>query len=230
MIDQAKHTAEEVGEQVGEVVEQVKEHASTRLSAQIGQTSEGLHSASEAIRSVGRELRNQQVPLAQYADRAADQVDRASTYLRDKDLDQLIADVEEFARRNPATFIGGAFALGIIGARFMKSTPEQRQVMLDRGSQLDQRRAALDRNQQETPSQNRPSELPRHEPPPGSFSTRSPAGSSSPISSPPSASVAPSSTTNPSSTDTPVANPPPSSEPRSGGMTGDEDTEIRRSA
>jgi hypothetical protein len=28
----------------------------------------------------------------------------------------------------------------------------------------------------------------------------------------------------------PVANPPPSSEPRSGGMTGDEDTEIRRSA
>jgi hypothetical protein len=30
--------------------------------------------------------------------------------------------VEDFARRNPAVFLGGAFALGLVGARFIKSS------------------------------------------------------------------------------------------------------------
>jgi hypothetical protein len=32
-------------------------------------------------------------------------------------------DLEGFARRNPALFFGAAFGLGLLAARFLKSTP-----------------------------------------------------------------------------------------------------------
>jgi hypothetical protein len=133
-MDHAAHAVDQAKQNAGQVVDQMREQASNRLVGQIGQTSEGLHSASEALRSVGQQLRqNAQAPapIAQYADKAADQVERVSTYLRDKDLDRIVDDVERFARHNPATFIGGAFALGLLASRFLKSTPEQRTSMID---------------------------------------------------------------------------------------------------
>jgi hypothetical protein len=59
---------------------------------------------------------------AKYGDSLAKQVEQVSTYLEQKDLRDVLKDVEGFARRNPAVFIGGAFALGILAARFLKSS------------------------------------------------------------------------------------------------------------
>jgi len=119
VVDQAKHTA-------GQVVDQVKQQASIRLSGQIDQAAEGLSTATETIRNVGQQLReNGQDPIAEYVDRAAHHVDRFSTYLRGKDLDDIVMDVEHFARRQPQFFIAGALGLGMLAARFLKSTPER---------------------------------------------------------------------------------------------------------
>jgi hypothetical protein len=235
MIGQAKQAA-------GEVAGQVKEQASNRLAEQIGQTSEGLHSASEAIRSVGRELRSEQVPNAQYADRAADQVDRISSYLRDKDLDQIVGDVERFARQNPATFIGGAFALGLLAARFLKSTPDQRLSMMDRsysggyGGQSrstpswTQQPTSPTWNEQMTPTANRPSEPVRQESTHHLPATTSPGSGAMSGSSTPGSSL---SQPSPSSTPTPGTSPtnsPTSPQTRPGGLTGGEDSGFRQSA
>ena len=35
----------------------------------------------------------------------------------------MLSDVKDFARKNPAIFLGGAFAMGIVAARFLKSSP-----------------------------------------------------------------------------------------------------------
>jgi hypothetical protein len=67
----------------------------------------------------------QQAAVPQYLSSAADQVDRLSHYLRSTDLRQMAEGVERFARRQPAIFIGGAFALGLLGARFLKSSRPQ---------------------------------------------------------------------------------------------------------
>jgi hypothetical protein len=45
----------------------------------------------------------------------------------------LVGDVENFARRQPALFIGGALALGILAARFLKSSSQQGSTMRDYG-------------------------------------------------------------------------------------------------
>ena len=42
-------------------------------------------------------------------------------YLRGKDFDRMVDDLEGFARRQPALFLGGAFMLGLLAARFLKS-------------------------------------------------------------------------------------------------------------
>jgi hypothetical protein len=133
VVEQAKDTA-------SRVAYQLKGQASARLKNEFGQAAEGIHSTAEVLRSVGRELKSKKdvpvAPVAQYADRAADEIDRLSLYLRDKDLDQVVVDVERFARQQPATFIGAAFGLGLLAARFLKSSPEHRSSMVERSSRL----------------------------------------------------------------------------------------------
>lgn len=55
-------------------------------------------------------------------DRVADQIDRAASYLERTEADQIVDGVQQFARRNPALFIGAAFAVGVLGARFLKAS------------------------------------------------------------------------------------------------------------
>jgi hypothetical protein len=127
-------TAGDVKQQVGEVADQVKgqaaqlkdtvaETATGKLEEQKTQATSGLGNVSEAIRQTGQQLRsNDQEAIAQYVDRAAEQLDQFTGYLRSRDMRQLVGDVEAFARREPALFLGGAFVLGLFGARFLKSS------------------------------------------------------------------------------------------------------------
>jgi len=38
-------------------------------------------------------------------------------------MDQMLRDARNLARRQPALFIGGSFAVGLLAARFVKSSP-----------------------------------------------------------------------------------------------------------
>ena len=42
------------------------------------------------------------------------------------DVDELVGDVQRLARRQPAVFVGSAFAVGLISARFLKSSRNDR--------------------------------------------------------------------------------------------------------
>src|SRR5690606_22612972 len=73
--------------------------------------------------SSSRQLREQQHEGAGRAiERAAEGVERVAQYLQQTDVDEVVDQVHEFARRKPAAFIGGAFALGFIASRFIKAT------------------------------------------------------------------------------------------------------------
>jgi hypothetical protein len=52
----------------------------------------------------------------------ADRLESFGQSLEGKDLDHVVRDVETFARRNPAAFLGGAVALGFLASRFLKSS------------------------------------------------------------------------------------------------------------
>jgi len=82
----------------------------------------------EALREAGRKLNEgeQGGDFGRYADRAAGQVERLSTYLRDNDLRGFVRDTENFARRRPEVFLGGALLAGLALARFLKASSPNR--------------------------------------------------------------------------------------------------------
>lgn len=119
----AGEAVEQAQQKAGEVVGQIREQASVRLEDQKGVLAEGVRTVADALRHTGDTLREEeQAAVAQYADRTAEQVERFYRYLNERDLGQITADVENFARRQPALFLGGSFVLGLLAVRFLKSS------------------------------------------------------------------------------------------------------------
>jgi hypothetical protein len=107
------------------IMGQVRERANAQLAAQKDRATEGLGTVAQAVRQSTQQLRDQNhESVANYIDKAADQLERFSSRLKEKDINELIDDAQQFARRQPAIFIGSAFALGLLGARFLKSSSE----------------------------------------------------------------------------------------------------------
>jgi hypothetical protein len=130
MAGEAKETVSEVASQaketVSEVASQAKEQATSRVAQQKDRAAEGLGSLAQALRHTSQELRSQdQMGITDYVESAAERVENFSNYLRDRDIGEMVNEVERFARRQPALFLGGAFVLGLIGARFLKSSSQQ---------------------------------------------------------------------------------------------------------
>ena len=105
------------------LVGKVKERASAQLSAQKDRATDGLGTIVQAVRQTSDRLRDdQQDTIARYVESTAVQLERFADTLRDKNVDELLQDVQRLARRQPALFVGGSFALGLLAARFLKSS------------------------------------------------------------------------------------------------------------
>ena len=105
------------------MADKVRERATAQLSTQKDKATEGLGGVAQAVRQTTEHLRsNQHETVARYAEQAADQIERFSQRLKDKDVSELLNDAQRLARRKPALFVGGAFAIGLLGARFLKSS------------------------------------------------------------------------------------------------------------
>lgn len=112
------------GQQNG-IVGRVRESATAQFSRQKERATDGLGSVAQAVRQSTQQLREQKHDtIAQYVEQAADQLDRLSTRLKDKNVEELVQDAQRFARQRPALFIGSAFAIGLVGARFFKSSAD----------------------------------------------------------------------------------------------------------
>jgi len=101
----------------------VKGRATDQLNTQKGRATEGLDTVAHAVRQTTEQLRaGQHDTIAEYIDKAAEQLERFSTRMREKDVNEILQDVQQFARRQPALFIGGSFAAGLLAARFLRSS------------------------------------------------------------------------------------------------------------
>jgi hypothetical protein len=114
--------------QQGGIVSKVRERATAQLSSQKGRATEGLDTIAQAVRHTTQQLRAENHgTVAEYIDKAAEQLEQLSHRLRDKDVNELLQDARQLARRQPAVFIAGSFALGLLTARFIKSSQQDGQ-------------------------------------------------------------------------------------------------------
>jgi ElaB/YqjD/DUF883 family membrane-anchored ribosome-binding protein len=116
-----KDTAERSG-----IMDRLRENTTRQLSRQKERATDSLGSAAQAVRESTEQLRQQQHDtMAQYVGQAADQLEKLSTRLKEKNVEDFVADAQQLARQRPVLFIGSAFAIGVIGGRFFKSSVER---------------------------------------------------------------------------------------------------------
>jgi hypothetical protein len=107
------------------LMNRMKESATSQLGAQKDRATDGLGSVAQAVRQSTQQLRDQQHDtIAQYVEQAADHIERFASRLKDRNVGDLAREAQDLARRRPVLFIGSAFALGLLGARFLKSSAD----------------------------------------------------------------------------------------------------------
>ena len=107
----ARSTADHFREQARSSVEEGK----TQVAHQVGGLAQALHKSSE-------ELRNQELGrLAEQGDWLASRIEEFQDYLQNRPANEMLNDLRRVARQQPAWFLGGMFAAGLVAARFLQS-------------------------------------------------------------------------------------------------------------
>lgn len=103
--------------------DEAQEEAKDRLAEGKSKAAGALEDVADALHDTGDALRDRdRDAFARYADTAAEQVEQFTRSIRDRNVGDLLNEAERFARRDAGLFIGGAFLLGIFGARFLKAS------------------------------------------------------------------------------------------------------------
>ena len=110
-------------------VDRVREQAGAQLATHKDSATEGMGTIAQAVRRTTAELREtKHETMAEYVEQAAVRLERWSEQLKHKDIGELLREAQNLARRQPVAFVGSAFALGLFGARFLKSRPPRQMV------------------------------------------------------------------------------------------------------
>jgi hypothetical protein len=129
--EQAREKAQELGHRA---VEQAKSTAESAKQRAESMADEGRNRLAGRIEGVARALKRtastmqeeDDKEVSNIADQLGTQIEKVSGWLQEHDTRDIIWRVENFARRQPAVFLGGAFVLGLAAARFLKSSAARR--------------------------------------------------------------------------------------------------------
>lgn len=125
----------------GDMASRAKDKGRTMFEQQKESALGQVGSVAQAIRSTANNLQGEgQDQTARYVQMIADQLESISGRLRDKDLDTLMQDAQNLARRSPGTFIAGSVVAGFLLARFFKSSSDRQ---MGYGSYTDEQRGVI---------------------------------------------------------------------------------------
>jgi polyhydroxyalkanoate synthesis regulator phasin len=127
--DLARDVAQQAKAEAGSVVERGKEQL-----AEVADKAKGLASEQkdllasqvggvvDALKRTADDLESSNGPSAGYARAIADNAEKVSTLIRDKDVDQLMHMAQDFGRRQPVAFMSAAALLGFAASRFLRAS------------------------------------------------------------------------------------------------------------
>ena len=128
--DQASAKVHDAASVAQEKASELREQGSAQLRDQLDQRSRQAgaqtRSFAETLRRTGSDLQRDGNSGGRLAVEAADRIERLGGYLEQRSGDELMRDIETFARRRPWMLAGLGMLAGIAGARFMKASSEQR--------------------------------------------------------------------------------------------------------
>jgi len=139
--EQIRDVKDQVVSQAKNTFQQARDRASSSLGESKGQFADQIGAVAGALRRTTEHLRSEdQQRIAGFTDTVARQVEQVADYLRNKDARAMRQDLEDLARRQPALMLGGALLLGLIGARFLKSSERRGGRRYSGGQRYDRER------------------------------------------------------------------------------------------
>jgi hypothetical protein len=139
LADQTKSQVQEATsaaqEKVVELNERGKGKLGDTLDQRTNQAGEQARKMAQVLRQSGEQLRSQGEgeQAAGVAEGAADRIERIGGYLEKTGGDELLRDVEEFARRRPWMIAGIGLLAGLAASRFLKASSERRYGSMQAG-------------------------------------------------------------------------------------------------
>jgi DNA anti-recombination protein RmuC len=120
---QIRDVKDQVLDEAKNSLRQARDSATSSLTQSRHQASERIGGIAAAIRRTSDHLRAQNEPrVADVTETLAEQAERLSSYVRDRDFRGFQTDLQNLARRRPGVAIGAAVAVGVLAARFFKSS------------------------------------------------------------------------------------------------------------
>jgi len=117
-----KEQASNVAESAEGLASQAGEKLLSSVEEQKAAAADFVGGIAGAMRRAANEFDKDVPQAAQYIRRAADQIGTVSDAFRRRDLNQLVADVQGFARKQPTAFLGAAVLAGFAVVRFLKTS------------------------------------------------------------------------------------------------------------
>jgi len=102
-------------EELTEEARHLAEEQKVRGAESIGRVAQAVHSAASGLEA--------DLPQAAgYIHEAADRLQQTAAALRQQSIEDIVTQINGFARRQPVAFFGGSMLAGFVLARFLKST------------------------------------------------------------------------------------------------------------
>lgn len=117
--DQAKAVAGEARQQAGIVANDLRRRAMDEAEGQTRRAAGVLHQWADDLAGLAENAPSDS-PARSLAAQAADGGHRTADYLEKQGVDGVLSDVQSFARRRPAAFLGGALLAGFAVGRMVK--------------------------------------------------------------------------------------------------------------
>jgi hypothetical protein len=108
-----------VADTVNQEAERVFDEQRDRAAAKVSRVSKVARQTAHALHAVRMDA------VADVVDAAAERVDSASKYIKQRDLGEVMDDASEVVNRHRALAVGGLFLAGFAAARFLKATAER---------------------------------------------------------------------------------------------------------
>jgi len=116
------HVADQAREQGSNLASQATERVRGLVGQQIASGADLVGEIARAAQSLAGQLENTTPQVARMMRTAAGSAETFSHDMRDKSVDELMELTSDFARKQPALFIGAAMTAGFVLARFVKAS------------------------------------------------------------------------------------------------------------
>ena len=121
--DTVKSQAGSLTDTAKEVASDAGEKLRASVSDQKAAGADYVGNVANIIRRTAYEFDNEMPQAGHYIRKAAAQLENVSEAMRNRDMSEIVGNVQDFARKQPTAFFGAAVLLGFAAVRFLKSAP-----------------------------------------------------------------------------------------------------------